>query len=107
MYGTRIWRGKIINCDGFEQNIQTLTKTVITTGTTDSLISSGLDTSKYVVTDAVAQLNKSGPTAAEAAYKIQVTGVNLTSARIYVSNHDGAAYFETLPIRVTFFYNKI
>lgn len=107
MYGTRIWRGKITNVDGNIQSVQSSTKTVITTGTTDSLIASGLDSAKYVVTDAVVQLNKSGPTPAEAAYKIQVTSVALASARIYISNHDGAAYFGTLPIRVTFTYQPL
>ena len=107
MYGTRIWRGKVINVDGYTQSVQSSTKTIITTGTTDSLINSGLDSTKYVVTDAVAQLNKSGPTSVDAAYKIQVTGVALTSARIYISNQDGTAYFGTLPIRVTFTYQPL
>ena len=109
MYGTRIWRGNVTNVDGFIQSVQSSTKTVITTGTTDSLIASGLDPAKYVVTDAVAQLNKDGPTAVEAAYKIQVTRIAPTSAsaRIYISNHDGTAYFGTLPLRVTFIYQPL
>lgn len=93
--------------DGSSLNPPTFTKTLITTGTTNSQISSGLDSTKYVVVDAIAQLNKADPTASEAAYKIQVISVDQVSAKIYISNHDGTTYNGTIPIRITFTYTKI
>lgn len=103
-YGTRTYRGRTIQQEAGVSRYQTNTLTLNANVTTGDLFSSGLDTTRYTVIDAVAQMHSTSPTLDQAKLHVQVMNVSANSARIWIINPDGSANFTAQPLRVTFTY---
>lgn len=103
-FGVRTYRGRTIQQEAGISRYQTNTLTLITSVTTGDLVASGLDTTRYTVIDAVAQVNSNAPTLDQAKLRAQVMNVANTSARIWILNPDGTANFTAQTLRVTFTY---
>ena len=103
-FGSRTYRGRTIQQEAGISRYQTNTLTLTASVTTGDLFSSGLDTTRYTVIDAVAQMNSSSPTLDQAKLHVQVMNVSANSARIWIINPDGTANFTAQNLRVTFTY---
>ncbi|MEF6482072.1 glycosyl hydrolase family 28-related protein [Escherichia coli] len=103
-FGSRTYRGRTIQQEAGISRYQTNTLTLIASVTTGDLFSSGLDTTRYTVIDAVAQIHSNSPTLDQAKLKVQVMNVSANSARIWIINPDGTANFTAQTLRVTFTY---
>ncbi|QIQ61873.1 hypothetical protein bering_7 [Salmonella phage bering] len=103
-FGSRTYRGRTIQQEAGVSRYQTNTVTLTASVTTGDLFSSGLDTTRYTVIDAVAQMNSSSPTLDQAKLHVQVMNVSANSARIWIINPDGTANFTAQNLRVTFTY---